>query len=163
MWLALKIAIFTVLVPGTFAVCVPYLIVTSRGQAPDPGPWAYLAAAGIVAGAAVYLRCAWDFAVGGQGTPAPIDAPRRLVVRGLYRFVRNPMYVGVVTLLVCEAALFRSLFLLAYAACLAAGFHLFVLLYEEPVLRKKFGEEYAAYCRAVPRWLPRLRPWRDAG
>lgn len=128
-----------------------------------PGPrldlWGYAAAVGIALGAAVYLRCAWDFAVGGQGTPAPIDAPRRLVIRGLYRLVRNPMYLGVLTVLLCEAALFRSLTLLAYAGCFAVAFHLFVLCYEEPTLRAKFGEEYEAYRRAVPRWLPRLRAW----
>ena len=157
MWLALKVVVFTVVVPGTVTVWLPYLMVTRRGQMAQLDPWGYLAAVGIVLGAAVYLRCAWDFAVSGHGTPAPIDAPRKLVVRGLYRFVRNPMYLGVLTVLMCEAALFRSLALLAYAGCFTVGFHLFVLLYEEPTLRKKFGEEYEAYLRAVPRWLPRLR------
>jgi len=95
----------------------------------------------------------------GLGTPAPIDPPKSLVVNGLYRFVRNPMYVGVVLVLFSEGLLFSSSRLLEYAVLVGAGFFLFVVAYEEPTLRKKFGASYQAYCQAVPCWIPRLTPW----
>ena len=93
----------------------------------------------------------------GRGTPAPIDPPKELVARGLYRYVRNPMYVGVMSILVGEALIFASRTLVWYAVTVFIGFNLFVLLYEEPTLRHKFGAAYERYCAAVPRWLPRLR------
>ena len=96
----------------------------------------------------------------GEGTPAPVAPTQRLVVGGLYRYVRNPMYVAVVTLILGQAALFADLRLLGYAAAVWLGFHLFVLLYEEPTLRSAFPADYPAFVAAVPRWLPRLRPWR---
>jgi protein-S-isoprenylcysteine O-methyltransferase Ste14 len=119
--------------------------------------WLALAPCGL--GAAILLKCAWDFAVVGLGTPAPIDPPKSLVVSGLYRFVRNPMYVGVALVLFSEALLFSSPRLLDYALLVGTGFFLFVIAYEEPTLRKKFGASYQTYCRAVPRWIPRLTPW----
>ena len=103
----------------------------------------------------MYLWCAWDFATAGQGTPAPIDAPKHLVVRGLYRFVRNPMYVGVLLMLTGESRAFRSLRILIYAAIVFVFFNLFVIFYEEPALTRKFGAEYDEYMRRVPRWIPR--------
>ena len=111
----------------------------------------------IVFGACVYFWCAWDFATHGRGSPAPVAPPKQLVARGLYRHVRNPMYVGVAAILLGEALLFASLALLWYAVAIVFGFNLFVLLYEEPTLRRKFGDAYERYCRAVPRWIPRLR------
>jgi len=119
--------------------------------------WLALAPCGL--GVAILLKCAWDFAVVGLGTPAPIDPPKSLVVNGLYRFVRNPMYVGVALVLFSEAVLFSSLTLLEYALLVGGFFSLFVLSYEEPTLRKKFGTSYQEYCQAVPRWIPRLTPW----
>jgi protein-S-isoprenylcysteine O-methyltransferase Ste14 len=111
----------------------------------------------LVAGAIIYFRCAWDFAVTGGGTPAPIDPPRKLVAKGLYRDVRNPMYVGVLAILTGEAILAQNVRIAIYAALVWTGFHLFVLLYEEPTLRLKFGAEYEEYCRTVPRWGLRFR------
>jgi len=110
------------------------------------------------AGAAVLFRCIWDFAVTGRGTLAPVDPPTHLVVCGLYRCVRNPMYVGVLCILMGEAWLLASTALLVYAAAVLAVFHLWVVLYEEPVLRRKFGESYEKYTRAVHRWWPRRPP-----
>jgi len=98
----------------------------------------------------------WDFAANGRGTLAPVDPPRTLVVRGLYRYVRNPMYVGVMTILLGESLFFASTTLLRYAIGCFVAFHLFIMLYEEPTLRSKFGESYITYCSAVNRWLPRL-------
>ena len=107
-------------------------------------------------GAVIALWCVLAFAVMGKGTPAPFDPPRRLVVRGPYRFVRNPMYIGA-GLAVGGAALFyRSAVLLAYVALLWVIVHQFVRLYEEPTLKRLFGQEYDDYCRAVYRWWPRL-------
>jgi protein-S-isoprenylcysteine O-methyltransferase Ste14 len=99
----------------------------------------------------------WDFAVFGRGTPAPLNAPKKLVVRGLYRYTRNPIYVGVLTVLLGWAVMFRGMGLLIYAVCVAICFHLFVVLYEERHLQKEFGGEYADYRSRVSRWLPRLR------
>jgi protein-S-isoprenylcysteine O-methyltransferase Ste14 len=122
-------------------------------------PFCWLGVLPIIAGAAVLLHCIWDFAVAGRGTLAPVDPPKELVVRGLYRYVRNPMYVGVVSVLLGEALLFASIAMLIYAAGFFALAHLFVILYEERTLRRRFGEAYEQYARAVPRWLPR-RPNR---
>jgi protein-S-isoprenylcysteine O-methyltransferase Ste14 len=94
--------------------------------------------------------------VRGHGTPAPIDAPKHLVVHGLYKYVRNPMYIGVLLVIVGAAVLFQSRRVLVYGAIVGLFFHLFVVLFEEPLLRKKFGESYLSYCRGVGRWVPRL-------
>lgn len=107
-------------------------------------------------GVAIYFRCAWDFASAGKGTPAPIDPPKRLVARGLYRFVRNPMYVGVLLTLLGEAWLFGSRALLAYAVIVFTWEHLVVVFYEEPALKRKFGESYSDYLARTPRWIPRF-------
>jgi protein-S-isoprenylcysteine O-methyltransferase Ste14 len=110
----------------------------------------------IVAGGAVLAAwCILTFVFVGRGTPAPFDPPRKLVVRGPYRFVRNPMYVGAILALAGAALFYRSLALLAY--CIAFGLmtHLFVMLYEEPMLRRLFGGEYDDYCKRVHRWMPR--------
>jgi protein-S-isoprenylcysteine O-methyltransferase Ste14 len=100
------------------------------------------------------------FALHGRGTPAPIAPTARLVVTGFYRRVRNPMYVAVTAIILGQALVFASVGLAAYAALIWAAFHTFVLAYEEPTLRRAYPEDYAAYTAAVPRWRPRLRPWR---
>lgn len=146
-----KTALFTVVVPGTVAVLVPRALARAAG----PGPPLPLAAAALAlgaAGAALYLRCALDFARA-EGTPAPIDPPKALVARGPYRFSRNPMYLAVLAVLLAQALWHRSAALAAYAAAVFAAFHLFVVLYEEPALARLFGEAYAGYRARVPRWL----------
>jgi protein-S-isoprenylcysteine O-methyltransferase Ste14 len=155
----LKTIIFTFLVPGTVTLLVPYWLLSSR-SAPPPmqlGSFRYVGALPILIGAAIYFWCAWDFTFAGRGTPAPIDPPKELVVRGLYRHVRNPMYVGILSILLGEAFLFASQRLFEYAAVTFIFFFLFVVLYEEPMLRQKFGESYRRYCGNVPRWIP----WRS--
>ncbi len=155
MRLLLKNLLFTVLVPGTVAVFLPYRIVVRDGEALHVAPVRVLFAGPlIILGAATYLWCLWDFAVAGRGTPAPIDPPKHLVVRGLYRYVRNPMYVGVLLMIAAWAALFGSRAVLGYGAVVAVIFHLFVVLVEEPMLRRRFGEAYDAYCERVRRWMP---------
>jgi protein-S-isoprenylcysteine O-methyltransferase Ste14 len=108
------------------------------------------------AGAAVALWCVGTFAFVGRGTPAPFDPPRRLVVRGPYRRVRNPMYIGAAVALGAAALFYESLALLAFTAGFLLVTHLFVIVYEEPALRRTFGAEYDAYCREVRRWRPKL-------
>lgn len=156
MGLLLRNLLFTLVVPGTVGVYVPLLIAGGRPFA--TGATALAACALLALGGCIYTWCVWDFARFGRGTPAPIDAPKRLVVRGLYRYTRNPMYVGVLSVVLGLALLHRSVPLLLYAACVATAFQLFIVLYEERHLDQVFGEEYRAYCRRVPRWLPRLRP-----
>jgi len=112
----------------------------------------------MAAGVALYIACAfWGFAIRGNGTPLPLDPPKKLVVEGPYRVVRNPMYWSVLFVLLGEAAIFHSVALAELALAFFVGVNLFVLFFEEPSLRQKFGAEYEEYCRRVPRWLPRLR------
>lgn len=156
----LKTLVFTIFVPGTVTVLVPYWLMGHWSLAVSscirPKISSYLAVVGIALGAAVSLWCAWDFAVKGRGTPAPIDPPKELLVNGLYRYVRNPMYLGIILILLGEAFLFCSLALFFYGALAFSIFHLFVVRYEEPALARKFGESYRGYCLETPRWLPRL-------
>jgi protein-S-isoprenylcysteine O-methyltransferase Ste14 len=155
MKLFLKSALFAILLPGTVTALVPSLII-SRGRAPIPSnPIYLLALLPLAVGISVLLRCIWDFAASGGGTLAPVDPPKYLVVRGLYRYVRNPMYVGVLLILFSEAWLFDSRALLSYAIGCFVTVHTFVLLYEEPHLRRKFGAVYVSYCETVNRWLPK--------
>ncbi|WP_420635734.1 methyltransferase family protein [Candidatus Palauibacter sp.] len=151
--LFLKTALFSVVAPGMVAVFLPLLIV--RGRAAASGVTLGAALLLLALGAAIFLRCAWDFVVAGKGTPAPIDQPKRLVIRGLYRYSRNPMYVGVLSVIAGWAVLFGAGILAAYAAAWFVIFSLFVRFYEEPQLTRKFGDEYAAYRERVGRWLPR--------
>ena len=105
-------------------------------------------------GAVVALWCIFTFATIGRGTPAPFDPPRRLVIRGPYRFVRNPMYIGAGLALAGAALFYESVSLLAYGGMFLLATHVFVVLYEEPTLRRTFGQEYESYCRQVRRWWP---------
>jgi len=107
-------------------------------------------------GACVSLWCVKDFVVRGRGTPAPFDPPTRLVLQGPYRYVRNPMYVGLFLMLIGEAILYTSFFVLLYSLFFVAAAHIFVIFYEEPTLKRKFGESYEQYLESVPRWLPRM-------
>jgi protein-S-isoprenylcysteine O-methyltransferase Ste14 len=154
----LKTIIFTFVVPGTVTLLVPYSLLSSRLPSfpKKVNCMPFLGVFPMLLGASIYFWCAWDFTFAGRGTPAPIDPPKTLVVRGLYRYVRNPMYVGVFSILLGEALFFESRTLLVYAAVVFFFFYLFVVLYEEPILRQKFGESYQKYCQSVPRWLP----WR---
>lgn len=155
MLLFLKNLLFTVVVPGTVAGYVPWLI--ARGGEPFGSPaWLLLASGFFIIGGMIYLWCIWDFATFGRGTPAPTDAPKKLVVRGLYRYTRNPMYLGVLTVILGWVVLFRAFNLLVYALCVGTVFHLFIVFYEEPHLQKTFGMTYDQYRSRVGRWLPRI-------
>jgi protein-S-isoprenylcysteine O-methyltransferase Ste14 len=135
---------------------LPWLITGWRGGSVPP----WLQAVGwllIVAGAAVLLQAFGQFALQGIGTPAPVAPTEKLVIKGLYRYVRNPMYLAVSSVIIGQAAVLGSWPLFGYAAGVGAAFSGFVLGYEEPTLRRQFGQEYEAYLQSVPRWLPRVR------
>jgi len=125
----------------------------------------WLAAAPSIAGFAVALKCVWDFGWTGRGTPAPFIPPQRLVAVGFYRYVRNPMYIGFAVGWIGLWIVFghANIRLMAAVAAVALGVHLFVVLYEEPTLRGKFGKDFEDYCRHVRRWWPRLSPWMQPG
>ena len=156
MKLFLKNLVFTLAVPGTAGVYVPLLLASGRAAA--SGLMFLVALALLVTGGVIYAWCVWEFAAFGRGTPAPIDAPKKLVVRGLYRYTRNPIYVGVLTVILGWTVMFRAMNLLIYAFCVAICFHLFVVFYEERRLRGQFGSEYDDYCAKVGRWLPARKP-----
>jgi protein-S-isoprenylcysteine O-methyltransferase Ste14 len=161
-FLLLKLVVFTVAVPGSVTVWLPlyWLFPWLRWMVTPNRGLEAIAIFLIVLGAAGYAWCALDFAFRGKGTPAPIDPPKVLVVQGLYKYTRNPMYVSVLTVLAGECVLFESRSFLEYAAAVAVGFYLFVLIYEEPALRRTMGAAYEQYCREVPRWIPRFAPRR---
>ena len=153
---ALKTLIFSVLVPGTVAGVIPWLLLQGQGGAvlPIPSIW-MIGLLPLLLGVGLYLWCAGAFTFIGKGTPAPIDAPKFLVKEGPYRWVRNPMYLAVLSVVIGEAILFRSFTLVGYALLVAATVHGFVIFVEEPSLRHQFGVGYETYLRMVPRWLPR--------
>lgn len=141
---------------GFLLIFLPERILSATGIVQPPAIGA-IQVTGLLlgaAGAVLALMCILTFVVIGRGTPAPFDAPRRLVVRGPYQRVRNPMYLGAVLALAGAGLFYQSLPLLAYAGVFLLITHLFVLLYEEPTLRRTFEGEYEAYCRRVGRWWP---------
>ena len=154
--LFLKNLLFTLIVPGFVAGWVPLFWFERQPQWPDTLRWHHAAGAFLFfAGVAVYLHCIWLFGTKGRGTPAPIDPPKRLVHRGLYCWVRNPMYLGIFAIVGSEALFYWSIHITFYFVCLICTVHLFVALYEESALSYQFGAMYEDYKRAVPRWLPR--------
>jgi protein-S-isoprenylcysteine O-methyltransferase Ste14 len=158
-------AVFFVLAPGIVAGVVPWWLTGWRAR-PLPAWWLPLRVAGVVllvAGAGVLVHAFARFVAEGLGTPAPVAPTRELVVGGLYRYVRNPMYLAVLAAITGQALILGRLVLLAYAAVMAAAFVSFVHWYEEPTLAQQFGPRYLAYRRAVPGWWPRRHPWRPAG
>jgi len=154
---ALKTIFFMLLVPGLLLGVLPAWLMAADTALFSLGLFRWLAVPLWLIGAAVMLWCAWDFTVKGRGTPAPIEPPRELVISGLYRYVRNPMYDGALLVLFGHVLWFPSLALIVCPIIFFVSFHLFVVLYEEPYLRKTFGAAYEQYCRDVPRWLPRVR------
>jgi len=156
-------AIFLVIAPGTVAVYGPWLISRWRIAPPLLGFWPFRIAGPllIAAGLPVLLDSFARFAIEGLGTPAPVAPPQHLVITGWYRFVRNPMYVAVLMLIFGQGLLFGSVRVLEYGVIVWLGFFAFVVVYEEPTLRRKFGPQYEEYCLHVHRWILRLRPWRN--
>src|SRR5262245_7312661 len=152
--LILKNLLFTLIAPCSAALWIPYLI--TRDEIPSNGISLAISILCFATGALIYLWCQWHFASYGKGTPAPIDAPKKLVIRWLYKYVRNPMYVGVITAILGWVILYHSWRLLRFAVLLWICFELFIVFYEEPHLKKIFGAEYEEYCARVGRWLPKI-------
>jgi protein-S-isoprenylcysteine O-methyltransferase Ste14 len=155
-------AVFLVLAPGTVAVLIPWWL--CRWQLAPPLFDVFAAriagVALIVAGLPVLLDSFVQFALQGLGTPAPAAPTEHLVVSGWYRYVRNPMYLAVVALVLGQGLFFGSVHVLEYGVAAWLVMQVFVLIYEEPTLKSKFGEEYEAYCRNVRRWWPRVSAWK---
>ena len=156
---ALKSLIFTVIAPGSVTILVPYVLLNSFGElfSVKIGNFRYLGLIPILLGTLIYFWCAWDFTFAGKGTPAPIDPPKELVVKGLYRFSRNPMYVGVLSVILGWTLLYTDPYVITYWFFVATCFHLMVVYYEEPRLQQLFGSRYSTYRSSVNRWLPRIR------
>jgi len=151
-----RTAVFTVFVPGVVAGYLPLLVIGRDGH--SPRGWSYVGILLVAIGLLIYAWTAFDFAWIGRGTPAPIDPPRQLVVRGLYRYMRNPMYVGVLLVIMGEAVMRRSWQTVQYALAVAVMFSVLVIFLEEPLLLRQFGTAYSDYCARVPRWFPRCLP-----
>jgi protein-S-isoprenylcysteine O-methyltransferase Ste14 len=150
----LSLLAFRLLVGAVVTIYVPHAILSSHPERSLALPGALAVAGGLVmaaVGTLIYVRCVWDFAFEGRGM-----APKVLVAHGMYKLVRNPMYVGLVVILLGEALFFRSWRLLGYAAVFWVGLHLLVTLYEERALTKEFGSSYARYRKAVGRWVPNV-------
>ena len=158
MFVLVRTVTYSALFIGLLLIYLPARVLSWSGIA-RPAAIEAPQVAGMVigaAGGAVALWCIFTFATTGRGTPAPFDPPRRLVIQGPYRFVRNPMYIGAGLALAGAALFYGSLPLLGYTAVFFLATHLFVLWYEEPTLRRSFGPEYDAYSRQVKRWWPRV-------
>jgi len=157
MSLALRSLLWTLLLPGLFAGYLPWRFFgLAQVQLDFTNALHLLGLLLIVAGALLLGACIWEFARRGRGTLAPVDPPRELVVQGLYRYVRNPMYLSVSMIVLGEVLLTRSRALLVYWVIWFVAVNLFVMLYEEPTLRERFGDSYERYTQRVGRWLPRV-------
>jgi len=154
----IRTVVFATLFIGFVLVYLPAQLLSSAGVT-RPAEFGFVQFAGMLVcavGAAIALWCILAFATLGRGTPAPFDPPLKLVVSGPYRYVRNPMYIGAGLALAGAALFYQSVSLWIYTAGFLILMHLFVVFYEEPALRRSFGEEYEAYCRQVRRWLPKV-------
>jgi protein-S-isoprenylcysteine O-methyltransferase Ste14 len=151
--------LFLGVAPGVVAGLVPYLLTGWEADGTVPPLQTIAGAALVMAGVAILLNAFARFVIEGIGTPAPIAPTRRLVVGGLYRYVRNPMYIAVASTIAGQALIFDRPALLLYAFAFGVVVYAFVRLYEEPTLRRSYGPEYDTYRRAVPGWRPRRRPW----
>lgn len=154
--LLLRNLLFTILQPGVVTGLIPYLLLRNSGKTFFPETWTiryFTGAFIIIAGFSLLIYCILKFATEGKGTISPIDPTKKLVAKGLYRYSRNPMYVGAMTLLIGEAVFWQSPALALYAAVVFIGFNLFIILHEEPRLRRDFGAEYEEYFQNVRRWL----------
>jgi protein-S-isoprenylcysteine O-methyltransferase Ste14 len=153
---ALRSLLFLVIAPGMVAGYIPLAFFRSGSQI-ETGFFAWLAFPLWAIGGAILLWSFWNFLIQGRGTPAPVDPPKELVAAGFYRYVRNPMYVGVLLIIIGHFLWFKTISLIIYAAIVFLCFHLFVTQYEEPTLKRKFGASYESYLKRVPRWIPRFR------
>jgi len=151
-----KSLLYLIIEAGLFALYVP-LALLRTGPRIETGPISFLAIPLWIIGSLIILRCFWDFTFRGRGTPLPADPPKELVVTGFYRYIRNPIYVGAFLIFLAHFLWFGYWNLLLYAMISFIGVHLFIVFYEEPTLKQKFGAVYEDYLQKVPRWIPRSR------
>lgn len=152
---ALKSLLFLLIAPGMVAGYIP-LGLLLWGSRIETGIFAYLAFLLWLVGGTILLWSFWNFLREGRGTPAPVHPPKELVAAGFYRYVRNPMYVGVLAMIIGHFLWFGYWNLIVYATLVFLAFHTFVTFYEEPTLKRMFGASYEDYCKQVPRWIPRI-------
>src|SRR5678815_1976293 len=159
--LALRSLLWTVLMPGMVAGYIPWRYLGLNAVTFVPGnARQLLGLVSAILGVALLAECIWEFARRGRGTLSPVDPPVHLVVEGLYKYVRNPMYVAVTLIVLGEAVIAASWTVFFYWVCFFIAANVFVVGYEEPWLRRQFGESYEQYTRHVRRWVPRLTPYR---
>jgi len=155
-WLSVRSILMTIMFPGTVAFYIPYRMLSPINFTNLEWSFSVIGSLVIIfTGLAILLKCIWEFAYTGEGTLAPFNETKKLVVIGLYRYIRNPMYVGVLLLLLGETWFFQSRQILIYTGIFFIIFNLVIIGYEEPRLRFKFGDEYRVYCKNVGRWIPR--------
>ena len=153
-----KTLIFIVLMGGTIMVLIPIKLLSSSYKLNlEIGFLRYFGLIPVLLGIIICLWCWREFIIKGKGTPTPYDPPKELVVSGLYKFTRNPMYIGIIFVLFGEALFSESVLLLFYTGSIFFIFHIWILITEEPYLRLRFGESYKRYCESVPRWYIRLK------
>jgi protein-S-isoprenylcysteine O-methyltransferase Ste14 len=160
MSLFLRHMLWTTLCPGVVTVVIPVFILSAESPGDAPGYMRWIGMLLILCGAWILISCIYMFGKFGKGTLSPFDPARHLVIKGLYRYVRNPMYVGVMIVLVGEALWSCSLMMVFYALIVFVAFNLFIIFYEEPYLRREFGDQYDRYKANVGRWIPG-RPLQD--
>ena len=153
---AIKSLLFLILVAGLGAGYIPFALLPRDPQV-ETGLFAYLAFPLWLLGTVTILWCFSDFTFKGHGTPNPIDPPKELVATGLYHYVRNPIYLGVLTIIIGHFLWFKTIWMLDYAVVVFLAFHLFIIFYEEPTLKRKFGATYESYYKSIPRWVPKIR------
>jgi protein-S-isoprenylcysteine O-methyltransferase Ste14 len=153
---AYKSLLYLIFEAGVFALYIP-LALLRVGPRIETGIISVLAIPLWLIGSLMILRCFWDFTLKGRGTPVPSDPPKELVITGFYRYVRNPIYVGVLLIFLGHFLCFGYWALLIYTVFAFIGVHPFVVLYEEPTLKRKFGASYEDYLKRVPRWIPKFR------
>ena len=154
--IAYKSLLYLIIEAGMFALYVP-LALLRNGPRIETGVISFLAIPLWLIGSMIVLQCFWDFTFKGRGTPVPMDPPKELVLTGFYRYVRNPIYVGVLSIFLGHFLWFGYWALLAYTVLAFIGVHLFVVLYEEPALKRKFGTAYENYLKKVPCWIPKFK------
>ena len=153
---AIKTLLWSIFVPTTVTIIVPYLTLSRLNLwRLDLSKFRFFGILPILIGVGIYAWSAWNFTFVGKGTPAPFDPPKQLVVTGPYHYLRNPIYTFVILVLLGEAISFESAALLLYAALVFSFVHLWLVLYEEPGLKRRFGKSYERYCETVGRWIPK--------
>ena len=156
---AIKSFLYLILTAGLGAWYFPLVLLPKNPQV-ETGVFAYLAFPLWLIGGLEILWCFWDFTFKGRGTPLPIDPPKELVMTGPYRYVRNPIYLGVLIIVIGYFFWFKSIWMIVYAIIAFLVCHLFIVFYEERTLKKKFGTAYENYCKSVPRWIPKFNDFR---